>query len=103
MKAEMLLTLSGVLVASLCVCGCSMGKMAANNWDGKQYSLLEGHWGAATEKQQGENGAFNAIFRAGSDCTATFNVNPDGIIVSHQIVGGSCSFDAYNRLKNVEH
>ena len=83
--------------------GCSgtMGKAAATYWDGKPYGFLEGHWGAPTENTQNEDGSSVAIYRAESDCVATFNVDAQGVITSHSIVG-DCKYDAYNRLQNVK-
>ncbi len=94
---------SAVAVAALMQGCAASGKSAARYWDGHKYLMLEDHWGAPTEKQEAEDGSFQAIFRAGEDCTATFNVDAAGIITSHEFVGQSCRFDAYNRLKNVEH
>lgn len=84
--------------------GCAAsGISAARYWDGHKFLMLEDHWGEPTERQEAEDGSYRAIFRAGEDCTATFYVNQAGIITSHNFVGQSCSFDAYNRLKNIEH
>ncbi len=84
--------------------GCfSSGKAAAGNWDGKQFSILESHWGAPTQKDANDDGSYTAIFKAGDDCTATFNVDAQGVILSHEFTGNSCSFDSYNRLQNIEH
>lgn len=91
-------------VATIFLSACAMvGMGAAEYWDGKKFATLEGHWGEPTQKNVAEDGSFIAIFKAGDDCTATFNVNASGTIASHEFVGGSCSFDAYNRLLNIEH
>ena len=84
--------------------GCSgtIGKAAATYMDGKQFSILESHWGAPTEKTQNEEGTSVAVFRADGDCVATFNVDAQGVITNHNIVG-SCEYDAYNRLQNIKH
>ena len=88
----------------LIAAGCSgtVGKAAATYMDGKKFSILESHWGAPTEKTQNEDGTSVAVFRADGDCVATFNMDAQGVIASHEIVG-SCQFDAYNRLQNVQH
>ena len=78
----------------LMVAGCAAhgkaAKAAAKYWNGKQFSILEGHWGAP-------------IFRTTDDCTATFSIDAQGIISDHDIVGTTCRYDAYNRLQNIEH
>ena len=107
-KSEVLMKLRKVLIATMSVgilllaTGC-MGKAAAHYWDGKKYTILESHWGEATEVTQNDDGTTTAVFRAGDDCTATFNVDAQGVIMTHEIVGGDCHYDAYNRLLNIEH
>ena len=80
----------------------SCGTAAAHYWDGKKYVILESHWGAPTETKQNEDGTSTAIFRAPGGCVATFNMDAQGVILNHSIEG-PCSYDAYNRLLNVEH
>ena len=91
----------------LMVAGCAAhgkaAKAATKYWNGKQFSILEGHWGAPTEKTQNEDGTSTAIFRTTDDCTATFSIDAQGIISDHDIVGTTCRYDAYNRLQNIEH
>ncbi len=100
MKKALILACTATIFLSACAL---MGQGAAEYWDGKKFATLEGHWGAPTQKNEAEDGSFVAIFKAGDDCTATFNVDASGTIASHEFVGGSCSFDAYNRLLNIEH
>ena len=101
MKLHKIITASIAVGIMSIAAGC-MGNAAATYWDGKKYDILESHWGAPTEMQKNENGTSTAIFRAGGDCVATFNMDAQGIIMDHNIVGG-CHYDAYNRLQNVEH
>ncbi len=102
MKIQKFTAIAIVLGSIALLTGC-MGKAAASYWDGKKFSILESHWGAPTETRQNDDGSTTAIFRAGDDCTATFNMDAQGVILNHDIVGGSCSYDAYNRLLNIEH
>lgn len=101
MKLQKIIMISTAIGIVSIVSGC-MGNAAATYWDGKKYDILESHWGAPTEMQKNENGTSTAIFRAGGDCVATFNMDALGIITNHNIVG-DCHYDAYNRLQNVEH
>lgn len=99
---KIVITIIGVGTLLLATsCSGTMGKAAATYWDGKQYGFLEGHWGAPTEMKKNEDGSFVAIYRAGVDCVATFNVDAQGVIASHKIVG-ECRYDAYNRLLDVK-
>ena len=101
MKLHKIITASIAVGIMSIAAGC-MGNAAATYGDGKKYDILESHWGAPTEMQKNENGTSTAIFRAGGDCVATFNMDAQGIIMDHNIVGG-CHYDAYNRLQNIEH
>ena len=97
-----------IIVVSLLAGACSMalltscGTAAAHYWDGKKFVILESHWGAPTETNQNEDGTSTAIFRTTSGCVVTVNIDAQGVIMNHTIEG-SCSYDAYNRLVDIQH
>ena len=99
-----------VLLVCILILGCAgsgkkrasnatSGKMSARYWDGKKFDILISHWGEPTLYKD-INGVQTAEFHAGTDCLATFVLDENGIILSHSFVG-ACSFDMYNRLRDI--